>query len=142
MIAILKFMWAWALPFVGPWIARAWPWLPSFRLSFGSLIPLAMVCAAGFGAFWLLRLAPAPPRPVMIAASEVEAAALRAENASLKNAVAEADATRALREAADAHLDDEIRNLTEELAHARDASPTSSAPVFAADDPWLRAKQR
>jgi len=143
MIALAWKAWAWAMPFVGPWMARAAPWLalvPEWRSIKTSLLVASYVAALAFGAWgatkalrWWegdkITLAEAQRRAAAASrAAEVEARAkaLAEREAALLQRVQAAEAAAAELEQQRTEMDDARRNA---LAAGR--------PI-GADDVWLR----
>lgn len=138
----LRYLWS----FVSPWAGRliTWlapgliPWLPSLSLGkiTRGLATLAVFCAVGFAAWWFTRSS--PDQGPMVSVSVVEAQRLKAENKSLKASVAKAEKTLSERERESELASQYIATLEREKESLRALSSNPDAPVFPADDPWMR----
>lgn len=146
-LAALKIAWAWGLPFVGPLLARAAPWLawvPGLSGIGKSLRVASYVAVLGLGAWGAVRLThwwegdKFTPKQARIACNTtIRSAWVTAESNALRTHRLMLTA-RELRVAAD---EARIEARTGEMTNAATA-PTDREPVLAADDPWLRAWQR
>lgn len=145
--------WAVLAPWIGPLLASLIPAWGRARNRIsgisGGLAPFAGVVvlgvAAGLAGWMALKMASKPPGPPTVLVSEVElnrqraaTEALTAANAKLQRAYEQRaqDAER-LQTA----LTETERRLEEARDDARQKSSDPARPVFAADDPWLRAKR-
>lgn len=143
---MISFALRWLWSFISPWAGRVitWaapgllPWLPG--LSLGKIARgLCLVAALG-GVAWLtwLVMRPDPSKGPVIAVSAVEAQRFRAENQSLKANLARAENTLREREEYASMAEQYIDTLKAEKDAIRAQSSNPDAPVFYADDPWLR----
>lgn len=149
MLALIKLgvLWAWSFvsPWLGPLLTKVAPFLAAW---FPGVSPrkilrgIAFVCVAGLIAWLAWRWTrPDPDAVAMVAVPVVEAQRFRAENEKLKAAIAKSEETIRLR-AREAELADQyIEALKAEKEALRAQSSDPDAPVFAADDPWLRGRR-
>ena len=142
-IAFVKFVWAWVLPYVGPLRAAALPWLlPLAPLAnVWRVIALGAVLAAVFAGVWWLAT-PEQKMTVAEAKQACEDANARAELAATREALRQAQETLRWRAKAIDIAEAEIDTLTKKMEDLRATAPDPDAPVFAADDPWLRQRSR
>ena len=137
---MLSFIWAWVLPYVGPWLPAILRNIPAwetihrwFRRGF-----IALLIIAGVASLYVLMKSMRNPVLEFVSAAELQAD----RNRKLTKANAELQQTLATRELEQAAADARIELLRKELEEARAKSPDPDAVVFPADDPWLRARQR
>lgn len=142
-LAALKWAWALISPWAGrgilkllPWLLPVVPWLKAMK---PALIGCALV--AVFAAVWWIAR-PDERLTVGQAKQVCEDANTRAELAATKRALEAAQVTLRLRSIAIGLAEDEIEGLRQEMEALRAAAPDPDAPVFAADDPWLRDRAR
>lgn len=141
----LRWAWSFLSPWLGPLVTRLAPGLvaawPGIRLkpALRGLALAALACAVAWGTWRLVRREP-DPEP-MVAVSVVEAQRFKAENESLKAALARANETLRDRERQADLADQYIEALKSEKEALRALSTNPDAPVFAADDPWLLGRR-
>jgi len=141
-LKLVKFAWGWLLPIVG----KAWrwalpvlaPWAGTIRAALPVLVSIAVIAVAA-GAWWLLK--PSGGLTLQQCKQECEAANIKAELEATKDALRIANETLRLRGILIEETEKEINELREELEKLRAAAPDRDVVVFAADDPWLRAKR-
>jgi len=141
-LKVVKFVWGWLLPILG----KAWrwalpvfaPWAGAIRAALPVLVSIAVIAVAA-GAWWLLK--PSGGLTVQQCKQECEAANIKAELEATKDALRIANETLRLRGILIEETEKEINELREELEKLRAAAPDRDVVVFAADDPWLRAKR-
>lgn len=141
-LKLVKFVWGWLLPILG----KAWrwalpvlaPWAGAIRAALPVLVSIAVIAVAA-GAWWLLK--PSGGLTLQQCKQECEAANIKAELEATKDALRIANETLRLRGIASEETEKEINELREELEKLRAAAPDHDVVVFAADDPWLRAKR-
>jgi len=141
-LKLVKFVWGWLLPILG----KAWrwalpvlaPWAGAIRAALPVLVSIAVIAVAA-GAWWLLK--PSGGLTLQQCKQECEAANIKAELEATKDALRIANETLRLRGIASEETEKEINELREELEKLRAAAPDRDVVVFAADDPWLRAKR-
>ena len=142
---VLKWAWTFVSPLIVPRVVRYAPWLASYVAGFSLRRALRRIAiaAAFVGVIWLTwtLTRPDPDAPLMVAVSAVEAQRLKAENESLRGAVAKAEETLRQRERGAALADQLILSLEAEKEALRALSANPDAPVFAADDPWLLGRR-
>lgn len=142
-VGMFRFVWVWVLPWVGPllpWLLRHLPGVERVKSAGRILVIVCGIASAlivAYAAFAAMR----DPVKDYVAASEVNAALLAGQNAALKRANAQKDATLAEREADYAALEAEINRLRKEMEAARANSPDPDRVVYPADDPWLLEKR-
>lgn len=141
----LRWAWTFLSPWLGPLVTRLAPGLaaawPGIRLKpvLRGLALAALACAFAWGTWRLVRREP-DPEP-MVAVSVVEAQRFKAENESLRAALARANQTLRDRERQADLADQYIEALKAEKEALRALSTNPDAPVFAADDPWLLGRR-
>lgn len=141
-LKMAKFAWGWLLPIVG----KAWrwalpvlaPWTGALKAALPVLVSVAVIAAAA-GAWWLLT--PSGGLTAQQCKQECEAANLKAELEATKDALRIAAETLRLRGILIEETEKEIHELREELEKLREVAPDPDVVVFAADDPWLRARR-
>jgi len=141
-LKLVKFVWGWLLPILG----KAWrwalpvlaPWAGAIRAALPVLVSIAVIAVAA-GAWWLLK--PSGGLTLQQCKQECEAANIKAELEATKDALRIANETLRLRGILIEETEKEINELREELEKLRAAAPDRDVVVFAADDPWLRAKR-
>lgn len=138
--------WAWALPVLGPIIAKAGillagarSWLPRGT---GAAI-IAAACGGVLAAIlWHRVNAWWSPPPRTYTAAEIEAASLRAQNEALHAAIDASRKATAIREAAIRHLTEINETVTQEMETTRAKIRDPDAVAVPANDEWLRAWHR
>ena len=141
-LKLVKFVWGWLLPILG----KAWrwalpvlaPWAGAIRAALPVLVSIAVIAVAA-GAWWLLK--PSGGLTLQQCKQECEAANIKAELEATKDALRIANETLRLRGILIEETEKEINELREELEKLRAAAPDRDVVVFAADDPWLRARR-
>ena len=141
-LKLVKFVWGWLLPILG----KAWrwalpvlaPWAGAIRAALPVLVSIAVIAVAA-GAWGLLK--PSTGLTLQQCKQECEAANIKAELEATKDALRIANETLRLRGILIEETEKEINELREELEQLRAAAPDRDVVVFAADDPWLRAKR-
>jgi len=136
-MAILAKAWALVAPWAGKRLLRLLPWLvpllPALKAALFGVIATAVLA----GIVWLSW-----PDERMTRAEAQQACAdanMRAELEATKEALRVAQETLRRRDAAMDAAERWIDELEKEMEALRAAAPDPDAPVFAADDPWLRS---
>lgn len=134
---MISWLWALVAPWGGRLLLNALPWLvpllPALKAALFGVIGTVVLA----GVVWLSW-----PEKRMTEAEAQQAcdnANMRAELDATKKALEVAQATLRLRTEAIEMAEKEIDALTQEMEALRAAAPDPDAPVFAADDPWLRS---
>lgn len=140
-LAALKWLWAALVtPWLGPALLRLLPWLAPLGGVLKGWAPVlaGLVLVVAFAAGWWIAR-PADLLTPRQAQQACEDANLRAELAATKEALETAQVTLKIRSIAIGLAEQEIETLRDEMEAIREAAPDPDAPVFDADDPWLRA---
>jgi hypothetical protein len=140
---ILKFVWVWALPYIGPLLPPLLRNVPAFatierwfrRILIATLIIAALACC------YVFLKSMRNPVSDYVSASEVNTRLLQERNTQTEAAVQKLHRTLDEREADNARLELELTKLRTQMEADRAKSPNPDAVVFPADDPWLRAKR-
>ena len=144
-LTALKWLWTFVSPWLGPVVTRWAPWLVPWLSGFSlrRALRAAGIAAAFTAVIWATwRLArPDPDAPVMVSVEKVEAQRWKAKSEGLEAALAKATETVRQREREAALADQYIEALKAEKEALRALSSDPDAPVFAADDPWLRGRR-
>lgn len=137
---MLTYLWALALPYVGPWLPAILRNIPAWETikRAGRRAFIALLVIAAVASLYVLMKSMRNPVQEFVSAAELQAD----RNRNLTKANAELQQTLATRELEQAAADARIELLRKELEEARAKSPDPDAVVFPADDPWLRARQR
>lgn len=132
-------LWALVAPWGGRLLLKALPWLvpllPALKAALFGVIATAVLA----GVVWLSW--PEKRMTEAEAQQACEDANMRAELEATRRALQEAQATLKRRDEAIDMAEKEIDALTREMEALRAAAPDPDAPVFAVDDPWLRARR-
>lgn len=141
---MLAFLWSFVSPWLGPLVVRVAPWLATTFPSLSIRRVIRGVALIGFAAViawgtWRIMRRDPDAEPV-VAVSVVEAQRYKAENESLRRALAKAEEIRRAREQEAQLAEDYLTALKAEKEALRAQSSDPDAPVFAADDPWLLAR--
>lgn len=145
-MVLLTAAWAWVLPWAGPILAKAGLMFGLARARVPSGLgggALGIVVAAVLGGLLVWRVwAWLDPPPRTYTAAEIEATSLRAENASLKDAVAAQERTLRQRGETLTKIGEAHDRLAAEMEEARAKSGNPGTVVLPANDHWLREWQR
>lgn len=141
---MLSVIWAWVLPYVGPWLPAILRNIPGWETIKRACrrVFIALLIIAGVASLYVLMKSMRNPVQEFVSAAEVKASLEAERNAQLTSANAQLQRTLEAREAEKAKLEAEKRSLESELEEARAKSPDPDTVVFPADDPWLLAKRR
>jgi len=143
-IPAIKWVWALALPWVGPVLPpllRNIPALATIRRWGRRAFIAALILAALVSLYVVMRTLRNPVEE-RVSAAEVNASLYAERNRQLTQSVASLQRTLQVREREKADAEKEIAELRATMEVSRAQSPNPDAVVFPADDPWLRAKQR
>lgn len=138
--------WAWALPFVAPFVTKAGILLAGARSALprgigSQALGLAVAGLLGALLVWRAHAWLFPP-PRTYTAAEIQVASAQAENADLRRALDERLAAIQRREVSITKLAELNDQLASELEAARAKSLNTDAVLVPADDPWLREWHR
>lgn len=134
---MLSWLWALFAPWGGRVLLRALPWLVSLLPALKTIVFAVAAAAVLAGIVWLSW-----PDERMTRAEAQQACAdanMRAELEATKEALRVAQETLRRRNAAMDAAERWIDELEKEMEALRAAAPDPDAPVFAADDLWLRS---
>ena len=136
---MLSWLWALIAPWGGRLLLKALPWALPLLPALKAAVFSALAAAVLAGVVWLSW----PEKRLTEAEAQqaCEDANMRAELDATKEALRVAQETLRQRAIAIGMAEDEIENLRQEMEALRAAAPDPDAPVFAADDPWLRGRR-
>ena len=141
LIGALEWLRALAAPWAGRLLLRVLPWAVPLLPVLRGLAVAACLAAALGAVIWLAW--PDPRQMTQAEAKQAcEDAMARAELAATRDALRHAQETLRWRATAIDMAEEEIETLRTEMEALRAAAPDPDAPVFAADDPWLRRRSR
>ena len=146
-ILILRTIWGFAAPALGPLLKLILPisspirhFLGSISGPLGNVLLIAVIAGVSWWSFTTIWSQPS--KPTKVAVEAVRADRLERQLAATQRALSQAESTLEIREGELAQERDQRSRLEKEQHDARAQTPNSDAAVLPADDPWVRRRRK